>query len=82
MICFDLCSGVGGASDGFKKADFSVVTLDINSCFNPDIVMDITKFAEYVVDTFYKIDVVWFSPPCDEFTLSDLPWHKELRTIK
>jgi len=80
MNMLDLCSGLGGAADGFEKAGFNTVTLDIEGKFNPDIVMDVTKFIDFA-SHYNDFDVIWASPPCTEFTKSSLPWYNKENII-
>ena len=69
MLMLDLFCGLKGASKEAQKRGWIVVSVDIESQFNPSIVVDIT-------DWHYQgkhIDFLWASPPCDEFTLYSLP---------
>ena len=59
----DLCSGLGGASQAMKKRGWQVITIDINPNFKPDIVADLRQFHY----TGPRPDLIWCSPPCDEF---------------
>ena len=75
MIVYDLCSGLGGATQAFKDRGYTVITIDINPAFNPDIVADIRTLT--VEDLPYPYaDFVWASPPCIIFSRESMPWIK------
>jgi hypothetical protein len=71
MKVLDLCSGIGGASRAFVDRGHEVVTLDIDSKFNPTICMDIREYHG-VKGSF---DVVLAAPPCTVFSLASSRWH-------
>ena len=68
----DLFSGLGGASAAMRDRNWQVITLDNNPDFKSDIVVDIRDFrwAGSV------LDLIWASPPCDEFSREYMPWCK------
>lgn len=68
----DLGSGLGGASQVMKERAWQVVTVDINPDFKPDIVADLRDFSWDGP----RPDLVWCSPPCDEFSREFMPWAK------
>lgn len=76
FTCLDMCSGMGGVRDGFKAAGFEVITIDVDPCFDVDIIADIREIDP---GRFKNINVVWSSPPCDEFSLWSMPWCKKYR---
>ena len=69
-VFFDGCCGLKGASSAAKDRGWEVTTLDIDSDFNPDIVADIREYT-YMGPVPH---LMWFSPPCLEFSRSSLPW--------
>lgn len=69
MIMLDLFAGMGGASRAMREAGWTVITVDNDPQFNPDILADITTFHY----TGPKPDLVWASPPCTEFSRYSLP---------
>jgi hypothetical protein len=68
----DLFSGLGGASKAMRDRGWHVVTIDINPRFTPDIVAD----CRTIVLRDLEVDLLWASPPCNEFTRASLPWHR------
>ena len=76
MIMLDLCAGLGGASQAMKERGWKVVTVDIDPSFNTNIVADITAWSWQGE----RPDLVWASPPCDEFARESMPWCKTGKT--
>lgn len=70
MLMIDLCCGLKGASKAMSDRGWTVITLDILPEFNPDIVADIRRWS-YQGE---RPDLIWASPPCNEFTKEFLPW--------
>jgi len=68
----DLCCGLKGASRAMTERSWTVITLDISPDFNPDIVADVREWV-YQGE---KPDLVWASPPCNEFSREFMPWNK------
>lgn len=68
----DLCAGLGGASQAMKERGWHVITLDSDSSFNTDIVADVRAWSWQGE----RPDLVWGSPPCDEFAREFMPWSK------
>lgn len=66
MLALDLFSGLGGWSIPFKERGHSVVTLDIDPGFGPDIVADI---LEVDLSDLPRPDVILASPPCEAFSV-------------
>lgn len=64
-VMLDLFSGLGGASSAFKKAGWTVFTVDINPSFGCDFVVDILTW-HFPLSIY--VDLVWASPPCTEFS--------------
>ena len=71
MKVLDLFSGLGGFSQAFKDRGHQVVTVDINSEFNPDICVDIMKYEP----NGNKYDVILASPPCECFSVASIGHH-------
>lgn len=73
MRMLDLFSGLGGASRAMVDAGWEVITVDNNPAFNPTICADILTWN-------YQgppVDLLWASPPCQEFTRKSMPWLKK-----
>jgi hypothetical protein len=70
----DLFSGLGGASQAMKDRGWQVTTVDINPKFKPDICSDIRDFIWS--NGKYPVDLIWASPPCEEFSREFMPWCK------
>lgn len=66
----DLFSGQEGASAAMKDRGWRVTTLDSEAGFKPDIVADIRNFSWGGG----PLDLIWASPPCDEFSREFMPW--------
>jgi hypothetical protein len=62
----ELCAGTGSFSKIAREMGFSTYTVEINPDLNPDYAGSIMDFdpAPFVG----KIDVMWASPPCTEFS--------------
>src|SRR5574341_1069536 len=70
LVMFDSCCGLKGASRAMSERGWKIITLDNDPKFNPDIVADIREYH-------YKgprPDLMWFSPPCNEFAREWMPW--------
>ncbi len=77
LVFLDLCSGLGGASQPALGRGWTVIRVDIDPRFRPDIVADV-RDVELVLWLIrglgvQHINVAWASPPCDEFTKAGLP---------
>lgn len=66
----DMFSGLGGASAAMKDRGWKVTTLDIDAGFNPDIVANVKDFSYDGA----PLDLIWASPPCEEFSREFMPW--------
>ncbi|GAI29454.1 unnamed protein product, partial [marine sediment metagenome] len=69
MLMVDLCCGLKGASKAMTERGWTVITLDISPDFEPDIVADVRGWS-YQGET---PDLVWASPPCNEFSREFMP---------
>lgn len=73
MLMIDLYSGLGGASQPMKDRGWEVIRVDINPAFNPDLCIDVRDFLKYWDGR--SPDLLWASPPCDDFSKSEKPWY-------
>jgi hypothetical protein len=64
LTWLDLCSGLGGASQPALDRGWRVVRVDIDRRFKPDIVADVRSLPLKP----FQVDVLWASPPCQEFS--------------
>ncbi len=69
LTWLDLCSGLGGASQPALDRGWRVVRVDIDQRFKPTIVADVRALPLRP----FHVDVLWASPPCNEFTKWGLP---------
>lgn len=63
---WDFFSGLGGASEAFRRTGWHVVTVDNDPMFKPTVLRDV---RELNVNDVTPPDFAWFSPPCVEFAL-------------
>jgi len=75
-LMLDLYSGTGSASQAMKDAGWEVYRVDIEPRFRPDIVMDVRNFSWRG----RRPDLIWASPPCDEFARESMPWSRTGKT--
>lgn len=78
MLILDLCAGLKGASQAMKERGWQVITLDIDPRFKCDITADVREW-HYPAE-FPRPDLIWASPPCDEFARESMPWSKTGKT--
>lgn len=66
----ELFKGTGSIGKAAHKLGFSVVSLDFDPIYTPDIETDILKwdYKKYHKDTGYVPDLIWASPPCNTFS--------------
>lgn len=69
LTWLDLCCGLKGASQPAIDRGWKVITVDIDPRFKPDIVADVRALPFRP----FRVDVLWASPPCTEFTKWGLP---------
>ncbi len=67
----DLFSGLGGASAAMRDRGWNVVTVDVEPRFNCTFTADLTTWEPPAGERF---DLVWASPPCQEFSRWGMPW--------
>jgi hypothetical protein len=72
LTWLDLCSGLGGASQPALDRGWRVIRIDIDRRFRPDIVADVRALPLKP----FHVDVLWASPPCQEFSKRCLPWFR------
>jgi len=71
----DLCCGLGGASAAMRARGWSVTTVDIDAELHPSIVADVRKLTAVNC----RIDLLWASPPCVEFSRWALPYPRVVK---
>lgn len=72
LFMLDLCCGLKGASAAMRVRGWRVVTVDIDPRFEPDIVADVRSWTWKG----QRPDLLWASPPCDEFSREFMPWSR------
>lgn len=72
LTMVDLFSGLGGASAAMRDRGWRVISIELNPRFKPDVVAD----CRHVVLRDIQPDLLWASPPCNEFTRDSLPWRR------
>jgi site-specific DNA-cytosine methylase len=70
MLMLDLFAGRKGASRAMVARGWTVVTVDIDPSYEPDIVGDLRRWSWNGP----RPDLLWASPPCDEFSRWFMPW--------
>lgn len=70
LVMLDLCAGLGGASQAMRTRGWTVWTLDYDAQFKTDIVADVRDYHW----AGGALDLIWASPPCDEFAREFMPW--------
>jgi hypothetical protein len=66
-LCIDLCSGDGGGSEAFVRANWFVIRIDVLKKFKPTIVADVCHLP---LRENLQPDVLLASPPCQNFSLA------------
>lgn len=70
----DLYAGHGGASQVMRARGWAVHRVDLD----PDGIFDVEERADLTNWSWHgpRPDLVWASPPCDEFSREFMPWSK------
>lgn len=71
-VMLDLFSGLGGASEAFVQDGWRVIRVEINPelAYVPHtLTLDCLDWADWI-DNLPPVDLIWASPPCDEFSLA------------
>ena len=76
LLMLDLCSGLGGASAAMSNRGWSVIRVDIDPCFAPDVVANVREWSYEGSPP----DLIWASPPCTEFSRESMPWCRTGKT--
>jgi site-specific DNA-cytosine methylase len=74
-VMWDICSGLGGASEAFiQSSDWIVVRIENNPLLQGveetellDVI-DWQQWAPNLIDEYGEPDLIWCSPPCREFS--------------
>jgi len=72
MLMVDLCAGLKGASRAMTERGWTVITLDVDPSFYPDIIANVRDWTYQG----QRPDLIWASPPCNEFSREFMPWNK------
>lgn len=70
MLMLDLFAGLGGASTAMRDRGWDVVTVDNEASFNCTVTTDLASWSW----DGERPDLVWASPPCQEFSRWGMPW--------
>lgn len=78
-ICLDLCCGLGGWTEGFLAVGYECHGYDIKDFNYPGTLhlQDIRQTVDIAAMWIGRVDVIVASPPCNEFTIRDLPWGRK-----
>ena len=71
MKLLELFKGTGSIGKVAKKMGMSVISLDNEEKYNPDILTDILKwdYKKYSSDNKYVPNLIWASVPCETFSI-------------
>jgi len=76
MKMLDLCSGSGSVSNIFRDEGFYCDSCD--PFFQTSFKMKVQDLEYQDLDYY---DMIWASPPCDQFALWGMPFHQDKRVI-
>lgn len=71
--CLDLFCGVGGAGEGYQRAGFEVVGVDIVDQPNNPHQFIKGDALEYLMDNYMNFDFIHASPPCQLYSVASAP---------
>jgi len=78
MLVFDLFAGTGSATQAFKDAGHSVVTIEKDEQFTATLRADVLQLtALELLEKFGRPSFVWASPPCTAFSVASIGHHWE-----
>ncbi len=69
----DLFCGIGGASAAMMARRWHVVRVDIARASVADVLADVAALPFRP----FPVDLLWASPPCDEYSRLRLPWYRD-----
>jgi len=73
----DLFCGLKGWTQAFQERNHNVTTVDIDSKFNPTIIVDIMNLTSKDFDKYGHFDIILASPPCNCFSVASVYRHWE-----
>ena len=75
-IFLDLCCGAGTVSKHFIDVGYTAIGYDVLDCGYPGelILQDVRDVQAITSKWAGKVDVMWCSPPCTEFSRFRMPW--------
>ena len=75
-LAFDLFAGTGSATKALKARGWTVVEVESDATFSPDLLADVGKLtAAGLIERYGSPDFVWASPPCTAFSVASLGHH-------
>jgi site-specific DNA-cytosine methylase len=75
-VMVDLFSGLDGASAAMRDRGWRVWSLELDPAYRPSVVADVRRLP---LREGLGPDLLWASPPCEEFARASMPWcHEEL----
>jgi hypothetical protein len=74
-VMFDLCCGLGGASAAMRDRGWDVTSFDLLADCKPDVLIDVSNLLNLP----RRADLVWASPPCQQFSVHGLPWKNAVK---